>query len=209
VKCRLGRFKAYPIAQGAQAEAGFVFKLSRQVIRVIAGAPRHVGERARGAEQVADLRENAFRRTGCGGRRVVQQAGHDGENRGVIGKVQAPLGGNAGEHAVKFVEGVWREPPVARAEPGGALELIIEHQAKWTAAPAQREAMRHAGGNDKEIAGARGARALAHALRAFPGEIQNELGPVVLVGLHLGFPMSVQLEFPQDKAQRVDLDFLN
>jgi hypothetical protein len=89
------------------------------------------------------------------------------------------------------------------------LELVIEHQTERSAAATLRESVRYAGRDDEKIPRPRGPGALTHALRAFSGKVQDQLGPVVLVGRHLGLPVSVQLEFPQNKAQRMDLDFLN
>ena len=73
----------------------------------------------------------------------------------------------------------------------------------------QRKAVRHAGGDDKEVAGARGVPAFRDQLHPLARQVKDQLRVRVPVRRHLGLTVEVELEFVQHQAQGVNLDFLD
>lgn len=66
-----------------------------------------------------------------------------------------------------------------------------------------------AGRDDKEIATSRVAAGLAHPLRTFPGQVEDELGMFVLVKVDLSSMVPVELKLPQHETEGLDFDLLD
>lgn len=182
------------------------------MVGVVAGGAGDFRDGCGRAEQVADAVEGAglgepgVRRHRA---RMVEKPGDDRENGGVIGEREATLGRDAREEGMELVERLGRQASVAGADASSAGELVIEHEAERPAVRANREAMRHVRRNDEEIAGAGGATAAANVLHSFAGEVEDKLRVIVHVRRDLGFAVPIELQLPEDEAQRVDFNFLN
>ena len=69
--------------------------------------------------------------------------------------------------------------------------------------------MHDPGRDDKEIAWGSLLLPSVDDLCSLPGEVEDELGVVVLMRFDLCLKMAVQLQLAQDEAQRVYFDLLN
>lgn len=204
----LRALEADAVAQGAEAETGFAFQFPGEMVGMIPEVAGNFLERSGGANAVAEFFEK--REDGrVGDGRVVEETGHDGEDRRIVGQREPAFARNAREQRVELVQSRGREGAVGGADAAGVLELVVEHKTERAAAAGDGKAVRNVRRDDEEVPGASPAAPAVHGLHAFAGKVENQLRIGVAVGCDLRVAMAVELEFAQDKIQRVDFDFLD
>jgi hypothetical protein len=98
---------------------------------------------------------------------------------------------------------------VGRADAGGTLEFVVEHEAEWATISGDGKAVKRVGRDDEQISRVGATSPGVDRLDALPREVKNELSVGVTVGGNLGIAVSIQLELAQHETQSVDFNFLN
>lgn len=204
----LRRLQPQAIPERPQSQPGFPLQFSAEVVGVIAeifgDSPK-----ARGPTDVFAefIEERSDRRRG--GRRLVEQAGDDGENGRIVAQREPALAWDAGQLSVQLIERGRRQRAVGGATPAGCFGLVVEHEAERAALAGDGETVGCRLGNYKKVTGAGSAAATVDRLFTFAGQIENQLDVVVGVRCNLGVAVAVELQLPQDEAQSVNFDLLN